>query len=146
MARCGAVRRERVNYISTRGPKLEKRDIGVSISRLRVLRAPSVSARLSHRRSCAPLALVKRKGSIPRAGNSWRIMSTVAWTTVYYGDARVIKNVFCIMQDNQARRVWDRCGAGAWSPTSFGVQRWHFSLFLSFSFSLSSSFHARTDV
>ena len=74
--RYSAMQRERVNYISTRGPKLEKRDIAVSISRLRILRASSISSRFSYYRSCAPLALVKRKGSIPRAGNSQRIMST----------------------------------------------------------------------
>lgn len=105
--------RERVNYISsTRGPKLEKQDIDTSIprSQVRVLRyLPSLP--LPHH-SCV-LALVKRKGSILGAGNSQRIMSTVAPTTVYYGVARAIKNAFCIMQDNQAGRVWDRCGAGA---------------------------------
>lgn len=113
-------RRKRVNYISTRGPKLEKRNIDTADTRAeKILRdgrsdgggggcggIPLIFPRM--------LMLVKRKGSIPRAGNSWRIMSTVARTTVYYGVARAIKNAFCIMQDNQAGQVWDRwCWRGA---------------------------------
>lgn len=45
----------------------------------------------------------------PGSGNSRRIMSTVARTTVHYGDprasVRAIKNAFCIMQDNQTGRT-----------------------------------------
>jgi len=97
-------------------PKAERRRDGIDErmlvsgppSRFRPLFSPASSLSLPSVMSAALCVRARARAcqtrglNSPGPGNSWRIMSTVARTTVYYRAPRAIKNTFCIMQDNQA--------------------------------------------